>query len=145
MKNYIGRSHIITIIAPSDLTVGVPFAIKNFIVIPQTNAFKGETIAVVTEGVVLLTIAGSVNFCDCLYFHSNGNSISTSAADGICCGFALEDGQDNEIRIMLNKSIPVAANIDLNAYLKTTEFNNVLIEACHDASVKAALKEAVQS
>ena len=144
MKNFVTNSKIITIISPSDVIGGVPIAIGSFVAVPQYDALKDELIAVLTEGVVFLPITGAAKLGDCLYFHTSDNSISTLPASGICCGFALEPATDNEIMVMLNKSISAPTSVDLSAYFKTADFNATLVKACTDATVKAALKTAVQ-
>ena len=130
MKNFVSNSQIITIIAPIDMRGGVPIALGGFIAIPQYDALKDELVAVVTEGVVLLTITGTANIGDNLYFNNSDNTISTNQSSGICFGFAIESGANNEIKIMLNKSL---------------DFNKTLIAACNDEAVKTAMKAAIQS
>lgn len=137
MKNYVSGSENITIVAPQAVTSGTPFLIGSFIGIPVSDAASGELVAVITEGVVNLTIKGSANIGTPIYFN---NGELTTTATGISCGFTIESGNNQEIKVMLNKSI--TTKTDLSAYVQTAQLNAALVKACADPTVKAAIKTA---
>lgn len=144
MKNFVSKSYIVTIVAPFNLTGGVPVAIGNFVAVPQYDCLKDELTSVLTEGVVSLFVTGNANLGDALYFHNNDNTLSTVSSGGIPCGFALEPAANSETKVMLNKSIvQTSQSIDLSAYLKTSDFNSKFSTALTDATVINNLKKAL--
>ncbi len=143
MKNFIQKSFSFDILAPKQLTSGIPFILGSFVAIPVCDAAIGQLVTVQTEGIFALNVAGQVNTGDAVYLHSDG-TINTTPQNGIPCGFCVETSTGGVVKVMLNKSISMPATVDLSAYFKTADFNATLIKACGDASVKTALQAAVK-
>ena len=143
MKNFIQKSFSFDVIAPKQLTSGMPFILGGFVAIPVCDAAVGQMVTVYTEGIFELNVTGQVNIGDAVYLHADG-SINTTAQSGTVCGFSVEASTGGIVKVMLNKSISIPTTIDLSAYFKTADFNTTLAKACTDANVKTALKAAVQ-
>lgn len=108
MKNYIQKSYSFDIIAPQNLSSGVPFILGGFIAIPENEAKQGELVTIYTEGIFELNVVGTVNVGAAVYMHADG-TINTTAQSGVPCGFAMEASTGGNVKVMLNKSIFVTA------------------------------------
>ncbi len=143
MKNFIQKSFSFDILAPKQLTSGIPFILGGFVAIPVCDAVIGQLVTVQTEGIFALNVNAQVNMGDAVYLHADG-TLNTTPQNGTPCGFCVETGTGGAVKVMLNKSISMPVSVDLSAYFKTADFNATLIKACSDASVKTALQAAVK-
>ncbi len=144
MKNFIQKSFSFDVIAPKQLTSGMPFILGGFVAIPVCDAAVGQMVTVYTEGIFSLNVTGLVNIGDAVYLHADG-SINTTAQSGTVCGFVLEASSGGVVKIMLNKSISMPVSVDLSAYLKTANFNSTFQNACSDPVVKKAIQDAAKT
>ena len=105
MKNFIQKSYSIDIIAPINLTSGVPFLCGKFVAIPVCDAAEGELVTIYTEGIFELNVTSQVNLGDPVYLQKDG-TIITTPQNATPCGFAVEASSGGVTKIMLSKSIP---------------------------------------
>lgn len=108
MKNYIQKPFSFDILAPQNLSSGAPFIFGGFVAIPVDDAKQGELVTIYTEGIFELNVTGTVTLGNPVYMHADG-TINTTAAGGVPCGFAMEASTGGIVKVMLNKSISVAA------------------------------------
>ncbi len=106
MKNFIQKSFSFDVLAPKELSSGIPFIFGGFVAIPVCDAAVGQLVTVQTEGIFELNVTGQVNIGDSLYLHADG-TLNTTALDGTVCGFSLESTTGGAARVMLVKAISV--------------------------------------
>ena len=130
MKNYIQKSYSVDILAPKNLSSGVPFLLGNFMCcVPVNDAQPGDLVTVYTEGIYEFPFSGTVQMGEAIYLDNKGN-LTTDSNKGTYCGMCVASSNGGSVKIMINKSI---------------DFKSAMIAACADGEVAKAIKAAVAS
>lgn len=104
MKNFVQKSFSFDLVAPKNLSSGVPFVVGNFVVIPVCDAVQGQLVTVFAEGIFSLPVTGQTNIGDALYLHTDG-TLNTIKQDGAFFGFSIEASTGGIAKVMLSKAV----------------------------------------
>lgn len=110
---------------------------------------QNQSVLLRYEGTAKVICGGDIQDSQFIATDVNGHAVP-AATNNMIVGKALESGVQGQIIQIILLKIPQVTNQDLSAYAKTADvvatkqFNQTLITACADATVKAAIKAAAQ-
>lgn len=109
---------------------------------------QNQSVLLRYEGTGKAICGGDIADSQFIATDANGHAVPATA-NNMIVGKALESGVQGQIIQIILLKIPQVTATDLSAYAKSSDvvaksqFNQTLVSACTDASVKTALKTAV--